>query len=478
MQTGIVEKLALNPPSVAIHLRPLLARVNADLHVGRLERRDRRGGRRNRRSRARRQRSNGTDKPIGTLPVESLLAVMGYLKIGHSGEGHIAAAFFQVKAVDNERRRPGKAASGGGFDRKEVAGLAGLERDVAASRHGDGQHALEDIVEVDLHLRHFWRRRAGRFGCIGLGWFGSHLLLVALWRQRRRVGLRQHDQVEAAGGGAAAGLYVRLKGGPGVGGRREVQILAVAIPNWMACIAHAVGHLLAPGGGDIIEEDGAQVIAQRFRIGQPLRIGRPRRRQRPSQNAILIDLRGLGGFQIHRPEIQVHVRKGDLLRVRRPNGVAVESGLFLNADALHFAPAILLFDVQIVLAGRVGEIGDGQAIGRPGRVTIHRAGAIRQIADIAFFGGHRQNLAAAFKRRSRAGGRNAALREASANPLKAWANCGHIRRHRHVQRTQLAVFQVVDVQRPQLLNHDGVLRGRGGFKVEPLVLRSPRYFLR
>ena len=104
------------------------------------------------------------------------------------------------------------------------------------------------------------RRGFGTRGLrVGLRAFlpGLHdLLLVALWRERRWIVLRQHDDIDAACRGRTVAADVGPRDGP-IGARREVEMLAVAGEDRIARVAQAVGQLPALALRDRVQKDRA-----------------------------------------------------------------------------------------------------------------------------------------------------------------------------------------------------------------------------
>ena len=210
---GVVEELALDAPDLVEHLPPLRPRVDPDLDgVGRQGRARRRG---RRRRAGRRHGPQGADEPAVALVVEVLLAVGGQDEGPRAGDDHVGPAGLEIVAMD------GRAGSGRGdrrviprLESQDGVRLPGNQGGVIPVRDGQGQDALEDVVEIDLDggrfglrglsgLAGFGRSGLVRGGFIDRRLFGSFLLfrpllLVALRSQGRRVVLGQDDEIDGS----------------------------------------------------------------------------------------------------------------------------------------------------------------------------------------------------------------------------------------------------------------------------------------
>src|SRR5207245_1680744 len=76
-----------------------------------------------------------------------------------------------------------------------------------------------------------------------------------------------------------------------------------------------------------------------------------------------------------------------------PGRGIVKGGGIAEGNLLYLAPALLVAEVELVLARLVGEIGDLFAVGRPGRIALGDGGSVGQVADLALLGRQRQDLA-------------------------------------------------------------------------------------
>src|SRR4029434_6906074 len=111
-------------------------------------------------------------------------------------------------------------------------------------------------------------------------------------------------------------------------------------------------------------------------------------------------------LKLHAPKIQTFIGVCDFLGVGRPRRRIIEGRRLAEIDLADLAEAALIADMQVVFARLVGEIGDKFSVGRPRGITFDNVGRVRQIADIAFLGRHRQYLSANTENRASAGRRD------------------------------------------------------------------------
>src|SRR5438552_74381 len=91
------------------------------------------------------------------------------------------------------------------------------------------------------------------------------------------------------------------------------------------------------------------------------------------------------------PEIQVLVRPGNLLAIRRPYRIEFES-LVSAGDRLFFAEAILRSDIDLIFAGAVGNVYDPTAVWRPVNFFLASAWRPGEIADTSLFRWDREHV--------------------------------------------------------------------------------------
>src|SRR5207237_1805174 len=105
------------------------------------------------------------------------------------------------------------------------------------------------------------------------------------------------------------------------------------------------------------------------------------------------DLRRLARGDVENVEGTGVVGEADLLAVRRPLRLGVGAGA-VDADLARRSLAVLVADVEQVLAAAVGEPGDRLPVGRPRRPALVRRGGVGQVAVVAFLARHGEDLAA------------------------------------------------------------------------------------
>ena len=222
--------------------------------------------------------------------------------------------------------------------------------------------------------------------------------LVALLQERIGRRLGERDQVDRGGRlHVGVGLVEPVVDRAGVGRGQEIEVLAALVESRLAGLGETVGHAGRLVVFDRVEPDLLEAGAIGERVSEPLRVGGPgvvgpRRSPRPVDR--------LGGDAFDDSALQVDpgegagvVDEGDLLAVGRPDWPLVEPGP-VQGVGLAFSLAVLRANDQAVFAGRVGEIRDRLAVGRPGREAIVRAGRLGEVARIALLGGDRHDLAA------------------------------------------------------------------------------------
>ena len=203
----------------------------------------------------------GCDSPVAALAKQHFFAIGREPKAAHILHQLFSLAFLQIELLNGRRF----VAERRGFQYHHLAGLAGRESDVIAVGHRKGQNALADAVEVNFYDGRFLRLVLLLFGrlivCGGRGFFRSvslggirGLLFVAFRRQRRRVVLRKHNQVDVPRNRPVnAGHVQPTRREPHVGAGRQVEILSAFVPVGKAGVAQTVGDLRGPGCRQLIE---------------------------------------------------------------------------------------------------------------------------------------------------------------------------------------------------------------------------------
>ncbi len=480
---GIVEEVPLDAPDLVVHLLPLRARVHVDLHLRELERPltglvrpfPRLGRLR-----------GAAHEPLLALLVEDLLAVRGHDERGHVLQQLVRLPRLQDELLDGEGWGPVEAGDLRGLSKEELTLLAGGQRDVVAGRDGHGQNALVDLLEIDLDLDRLLRlllvlafvllplvlvRRPRPF-LLGL----LPLLLVALRGEGRRQVLLQHDDVDRARHRAVKAGHVAAGGEADVGAGGEVEVLAVWIEGGEEGVAHPVRHLGGLAGLDGGDEQGVEVAGQLLGVGQPLAVGRPDLVEGRLVEKVGVHLQGRPPGQVHVPEIEAFVRVGDLLGVGRPGGRIEERGRAPESDLLHLAQAVLVANVQRILAGFVREPGDGLPVRRPGGVAVGRGRGAGDVADVALLRGHGQDLPVRLEERALPRGRDVRAQDLLGFQLReVRARLGKVPCHPHVDDVVPAAREVDEVQRAELLVDDDPGPGGRSLDVQALVLDHLRH---
>ncbi len=125
--------------------------------------------------------------------------------------------------------------------------------------------------------------------------------------------------------------------------------------------------------------------------------------------------------------------------------------------------------MQGVFARLVGEIGHRPAVRRPGRVALHDPRRPGQVADVAFFGRHGQDLAAGLEDGPGAVRRQAGRRDAAADFDVVRPDLGQVALQRDGNGRGPARGRVEEVQGAELLDDDAAGAGRGRLEVQAAV---------
>ncbi len=349
-------------------------------------------------------------------------------------------------------------------------------------RHGQIEDAVLDVGEVDperLGLRRRSVRKHGRLLHVGLVSGGRasrprsrlalHVLLglrallfVALPGERRRRVVFQHDEVDRP---RRPHVGVRLREPVAhrarVGRAEKVQVLA-------AHVEHRLAHLAEPVRNRerlvLLDRIRVNRAAERLRVHgvrDPLRVRRPRVVQIVERRVGLLrrDLLRDPALQVDPVEALRVVDVRDLLAVGRPDRRPVEAGPRDLEDA-RLAFAVLGGDVQRVLAGGVGEVGDLPAVRRPRGAALVRPGGARQIARVPFLARHGDDLAAELEHRPRAGRRERGVADVARAFDESRPRFAQVRGNADRQRPRRRGAGVEHVQPARLLVDDPPAAGR------------------
>ena len=385
------------------------------------------------------------------------------------------------------------------FGRIDHAILACGKSNVASRRHRQRQNALADGFQIHLHFYLFralvfvfvlivllgvvffrvvllgvLRVVLLRFVFLGV-WL---LLLVALRRQRRGLGLREHHYVHAGRHRPGETLDVRLHRRARVGAGGEVQVFAVLVEDRAFGVAHAVGHLRGLAVRQRVEINRPHMALQRFRVRQPLAVRRPRGGQSIAVGVVIrLHQHRFLLLQVDIEEMAVVVQVRDLLAVRRPIGRGIER-LIAERDLLHFARTILVAHVQRVIARFVGKVRDALAIGRPAWLPLHHRRALGQVARVALFGRNGDDLAPRFEDCPRTVGRYVGIGEPLGDVDVVRPHLRQIAGQGDRDLLGPPALQVIQMQRAELFIHDGARSRRSRFEIEALVFDGAGDFLR
>ena len=192
---------------------------------------------------------------------------------------------------------------------------------------------------------------------------------------------------------------------------------------------------------------------------------------------VRVEARDLFRFQVDEADLEIGVAEQDLLAVGSPQRRVVE-GVAVEVENTWRARAILLGNVQLVLAGSVGEVGDLFAVGRPRGRALRHAGGGGDVADVAFIARRGVDIAARFEDGPRACRREVGGADVFAGLLKRWPQAGEIARGMNLHLRHLAALQVVDFELTETLQDDAARPERCMAKVEPRVLQRLGHFLR
>ena len=130
-----------------------------------------------------------------------------------------------------------------------------------------------------------------------------------------------------------------------------------------------------------------EIIVKLLRVGDPLAVGRPDGVKLVVRPGVGVGIHAHGSLfvEVHVPDIQTLVGIGNLLAVGGPDGRVVERRRVAQADFSHLAQAVLVADVELILAGFIRKVGDGLAVGRPDGIQFADGRRVRKVSNVALF---------------------------------------------------------------------------------------------
>src|SRR5262249_18060457 len=117
---------------------------------------------------------------------------------------------------------------------------------------------------------------------------------------------------------------------------------------------------------------------------------------------------------------------------------------------------------ELVLAGFIGEVSNQLAVGRPRRITLHDAGSVRQVANVALLTGRSEDFAVALKHCAGAAWGKTPLGNFLFDLLEVRTNVGQMGCYSPCALFGFAWGKIEEFERPELLikNCAGTRRGR------------------
>src|ERR1043166_3344693 len=119
-----------------------------------------------------------------------------------------------------------------------------------------------------------------------------------------------------------------------------------------------------------------------------------------------------------------------------------------------------------------------RSVRRPRWPTIVRAGALRQVAEVALFGWNSKDLTARFEGRASASRRKRRIANHARDFLELRSRPREIAGHFDVELLRLTGFRVDEINVTRLLVHDRIRAGRSSHDIEIIVMRDLRQLLR
>ena len=235
---------------------------------------------------------------------------------------------------------------------------------------------------------------------------------------------------------------------------KVVEIVPVRIPRRVPLVEEVVRDPVQRAVGETPDVDGAELRGVGHREGEVASARRPDVVAKlPARLVRHVD--DLLRLELDDVELPLLVAEGQVLAVRRPlRGVAHRPPA--GRELLGLAGAVLRDQVDLVLAGRVRDVRDTPAVGRPARPPVVRRRAPRQVAGRTVLDGSREDVAAGheerpFPLRAQRGALDQVGRRHSRRPHRQ-----AVVRHRDRDRTGRPVVDRVDLQLPVQLVDDPV----------------------
>src|SRR5262245_32125539 len=221
----VIEKLALNSPSLLKNLRPLGSWIDKRLELPNVQR-------------AVPDLSwavnwNNSPAVAGTLGLVHELLVVSRKRVGaNSFEKRCSGSLLELILLQSQ---PGHA--GHSLQIEHYSGTTGRKTAVVSRRYSQCEDPLADAVEVNSNRG----RPARRFG-FGLG---SRLiaarLVSGLGQERRRIGRAQHSNVDRSANGTVKRAHLQPAASRTVvGAGHEIQVLAAGVERGRDRVRHAI----------------------------------------------------------------------------------------------------------------------------------------------------------------------------------------------------------------------------------------------
>ncbi len=229
--------------------------------------------------------------------------------------------------------------------------------------------------------------------------------LVALGREGVRHVLAQGHQEEAVLVGPQRVQVEAAERGVEVPRGGEEQVLALVVEAGRALVGELGGDAVRRAGLHLVEEDGGELVRLRPRVGHPVAGGAEGVVGDVAAGAA-VDAGDLAAAGVHQQQVEGGGAHGEPLAVGRPLH-AVDPRPEPAGQLLRLAGAVGRAQVDLVLVGRVGDVGHLLAVGRPHREALAHAGRRGEVAHGALLRRDAEDLAAGVDHGALAVGRDA-----------------------------------------------------------------------